>query len=575
MAELTEGSMAAPQPMSFAALISQPAPWHQAPMIRQVIILIGLAGAVALGVSAALWSQEPSMVPLYSQLQAEDAGKVREALTSRQVNYRIDPSSGAVLVAPAKVAELRMALAADGLPSRTGPIGLEMLQDEQSLTTSQFIESARYAHALETEIARSISELRNVRAARVHLALPKESVFIRRRTPPTASIVVSMLGGRMLDDQQVAAIVQLVSSSIPSMSADNVTVVDQGGRLYTERGGDRGISMSSRQFDYTQRLEDNYSQRIVNLLEPIVGLGKVRAQVTASLDFTQVESTSEQFDPAKQTVRSEQLQEDISDGPIGKALGIPGALTNQPPGAGTTNAADANAAQGDAEEGPIGNQSRSTVRNYEVDKTISVTRTPSGNIQRLAIAVVIDQKAVAPAEGAEAEATSEPYSAEELAQFESIIKESIGFNNDRGDSLQLVNSAFQRHTIEPIPEAPIWEDATIMSIVKGVLAFLGVVIVLMMIIKPVIKALVPAAANNTGAGGTGAAGGAAGGSNDLEGELQKPTKIEWNDEGIPINPEEEKRERDYINSLTYARQLVEQDPARAANLMKTWIKDTA
>ena len=468
-------------------------------------------------------------------------------------------------------------------------MGLEILNQEQDLTTSQFIETARYKHALENELARSISSLRNVNTARVHLALPKASIFVRQRVKPSASVVLAMYAGRALEAGQVAAIVHLVSSSIPEMNASQVTVVDQMGRLLSDGQSQGQLGQSVKQYDYTRLLENDYSDRIVNLLEPLVGFGKVRAQVAAKLDFTTEESASEAFDPNTQVVRSEQLSEnDTLSADVG-ATGIPGALSNRPPAAGSTDedAADAT----DAEASSQGNQSRSATRSYEIDKTVSYRRTSTGDIQRLAIAVVIDDKLVTvepppPPEGEEpdpeAVATIErqPYNEEELGKFLSLVKEAIGFDDARGDTISLINQSFLEEEIEPLPSPAIWEQAWFQSLLKQVLAAGFVLLLLIHVVRPMVKALLSPAARVLQVGEVGVDGmiddsamRAQGQATYMADRDARRRELQFDEQGRVVDPEEDHRRRSFDNNLGYARELIEEDPARAANLLRSWVEN--
>jgi len=265
--------------------LATPTPWRDAPVLRQVGVLAALAAVVAIGVAVALWSQTPNYRPLFSELAGSDAVSVTDALSASGVPFQIDAASGSILVPAERVNEIRMQLSAMGLPETSGAVGLEMLREKQDLSTSQFVEGVRYMHALETELARSISSLRNVRSARVHLAMPKESVFVRRRTPPSASVVLELSSGRRLQGDQVTAIVNLVSASIPAMTADRVTIVDQHGSLLTEARDNSQLMASSREYEYRRQMESDYQERILAVLEPLIGKGKVRAEVTAELNF--------------------------------------------------------------------------------------------------------------------------------------------------------------------------------------------------------------------------------------------------------------------------------------------------
>ena len=560
---------------------ASPVSWRDAPVARQMAVVVILAAAVAVGVAAALWSGETPMTPLFADMAPTEMGKVTDALKTSNTEFRIDSATGALLVPSDRAQSIRMQLASQGLPETGGPVGLEMLSEQQDLSTSQFVESARYLHALETELARSVSSLRSVKSARVHLALPKESVFVRRRTPPSASVVVALYRGRKLTQEHVTSIVNLISASVPSMSSDHVTVVDQHGSLLTESTTNKDLQTSTREYDYTRRMEEDYAARIVNLLEPVVGAGRVRAQVTAELDFNRTEVTSEAYEPEGQVIRSEQIAE--TENSLASALGIPGALTNQPPGEGTT---DADAAGGGGGGGG-GSQSRNATRNYEVDRTISHTRRASGAIQRLAIAVVIDNKPAAlivggdAAEGEEGGAAKGAYTDAEITRLTNVVRDTIGFSADRGDSLSVINSPFHIEEMEPLPSIPLYEQGWFQQLIKQVLAGIFIFALLYLIVRPIVRALlpvapdldeeedeaaVPAARIVVGDDGTAYAVG-----NDSEEEADEPLYV-VDESGRLLDPRDLDREESLRKRLLFARALVEEDPARAANVLRSWMK---
>lgn len=556
---------------------AHPAAWRDAPVARQLAVVVVLAAAVAVGVAAALWSGETPMVPLFANMAPAEIGKVTDALNTSNTQFRIDPKSGVLLVPTEEAQAIRMQLAAEGLPETGGPVGLEMLSEKQDLSTSQFVESARYLHALETELARSVSSLRNVKSARVHLALPKESVFVRRRTPPSASVIVALYRGRELSQEHVNSIINLISASVPSMSADHVAVVDQNGSLLTESSGNKDLRASSREYDYTRRLEGDYVARIVNLLEPIVGAGRVRAQVTAELDLNRTEVTSEVYAPEGQVIRSENISETESG--LAAALGIPGALTNQPPGAGTTDAASA---EGEASGGSSGSQSRNATRNYEVDRTISHTRRATGAIQRLAIAVILDNKPVS-LMGADAGEGEEglnkgAYSEPEIARLTEVIRDAIGFSADRGDSLSVINSAFYIEDIESLPEIPLYEKTWVQQLMKQALAGAFIFALLFLIVRPIVRALLPVApelVEEENAVQTRVVVGDDGTVYDRDGmteeEAEEPVYV-VDESGRMLDPRDIEREESLNKRLLFAKALVEEDPARAANVLRSWMK---
>ena len=339
------------------------------------------------------------------------------------IKFEVDQSNGAVMVPGSDLHTARMQLAKEGLPEGNA-MGFEMLQKEQGFGTSQFIETARFQRALEGELSRTIATLRNVVSARVHLAIPKRSVFLRDRAEPTASVMVDLYSGRSLGDEQIAAIVHLVSSSVPHLMPENVTVVDQRGNLLSSGESNNGLGHTSGQFSYKSKLELNYSDRIRELLEPIVGAGRVRATVNADLDFTVTERTQETYNPDLPALRSEQVSEDRSSSAAGPS-GVPGALSNQPPEAGVLRDPNAARAASDGAESALPrNTSKRSVRNYELDKTISHTKLATGNIRRLSIAVVIDNKQDLTDTG---ELVSKPWADDELTRFTTLVKEAVAF----------------------------------------------------------------------------------------------------------------------------------------------------
>ncbi len=546
--------------------------------VRHFGKLIGLAGAIAIGMVVVLWTAEPTYAPLYSNLSGRDATQVADTLMSRNIDFKLDASTGALLVDQAKLAEARLLLASQGLPEGSAK-GLEMLQQDQGLGTSQFIETARYNHALEAELVRSVEAIRAVEKARVHLAIPEQSIFIRNRTRPSASVVVKLYPGRTLNPGQVEAIVQMIASSIPGLEASSVKVVDQFGRLLTD-DADAGMALSSRQFEYTRKLEDKFVDRIINLLQPIVGDGRVNAQVAAQLDFSAVKSTREAYDPERSVIRSEQINEEESRN-MAQALGIPGALSNQPPGAAVID--DGEDAGGDeaADAAPAipSNQNRSATRNYEVDRVISHTSNPIGTIQRLSVAVVIDDKLVI---GEDGSTSKTPYSDEEIERFTSLVKETIGFEVNRGDSVSIVNASFleiEPPAVEPVPAwKALLEETWLVNLIKQVLGAIGVIIVYFIFVRPLLRSLsfkqgdadavaAPAVQSlGTPVAMAGAAPGQA-----VPGQQGAIANL-GNDPAAQL-AHFKHRDATYDQKVDMARSLVMDDPARVANVMKQWVSE--
>ncbi len=572
MADAATNQQALAQPAAAGAM--QPAVqinpidnFMQSTTVRHFGRLIGLAAAVAVGMVVVLWTSEPNYAPLYSNVTGQDAAEIANVLAANDIDYKVDANTGTIMVAQGKAAEARLKLASQGLPQGTTR-GLEMLQEDQGLGTSQFIESARYNHALEAELARSIESIRSVEQARVHLALPKQSIFIRNRTKPSASVVTKLYAGRRLNQEQVDAIVHMVASSIPLMEAAQVTVVDQFGRLLTGDHDDE-MAHTSKQFEYTRKLEDSYSNRIIQLLQPIVGEGKVNAQVSAALDFSEIESTREAYDPERSVVRSEQITEQETRD-LNEAMGIPGALSNQPPAAGTLDPAAAEAA---ANPNLPSNQNRSATRNFEVDRMISHTRNPRGSIQRLTVAVVIDSKTEVADDGS---VNKVNYSDEEIARFESLIKETIGFDQNRGDSVSVINQAFLPTEVE-IPEVPMWQslmgETWLVDLVKQVLGALGLLIVYLVFGRPFLKSLNPNKVEVEQRVVAGEALPAAAGETApalAEGQAAMPAIA-----SDPTNAAALIRQSDasHEQKVDMARNLVMDNPQRVANVMKQWVSD--
>ncbi|HED19704.1 MAG TPA: flagellar basal body M-ring protein FliF [Gammaproteobacteria bacterium] len=538
------------------------------PALRQIGLMVGLAASVALGVAVVLWSQQPTYTVLFANLGSKDAGEVVDSLQKSGIGFKVDETTGAVMVESGKVQSARMELAKDGLPEGNA-LGFEMLQKDQGFGTSQFIEKARYQRALEGELSRTISTLRNVKSARVHLAIPKRSVFLRERSDPSASVLVDLYSGRSLGDEQIAAIVHLVSSSVPHLKPANITMVDQRGELLSSAGSDDGMAPTSSQFSYNRKLEQNYANRIRRLLEPITGSGRVRASVNADLDFTVIERTQETYNPNRPQIkllRSEQLSEDSTTASAG-ASGVPGALSNQPPepaqvqqpGAGTAAGQDAGAQSTTANAAPM-NNSKSSIRNYELDKTISHTKLASGTIRRLSIAVVIDDKQELDDDN---KLVSKPWSEKELTRFTGLIKDAIGFDQQRGDTINLINSSFTpQPEAEALPELTLLEQPWVWDVAKQAVGALGLLIVVFGVLKPVMRSLAEKGAQSMRAGAMAPAGAGAGGAGEDQLSLSGAG---------PQQAQLAAPQMGYEQHLDAAKGVVGEDPKRVAQVVKNWV----
>ena len=535
-------------------------------LYRHATGLLALAGVITLGIGLIMWASKPTFVPVYDRINNHDAQSMAETLRADHIPFQIDNNSGLILVPAGQVQQARMKLSAEGLAD-TGGMGIEVLEKDQRLGTSQFVEKARYHHALETELSRTISSMRNIDSARVHLALPKQSVFIRDRAKPSASVMIKALPGRPIEDNQVTAIIHLVASSVPYLSSEQVTVVDQWGRLLSSSGDKSGMGIANEQFDYTRKLEDNYAKRIEELLTPVLGHGRVRTKVSAELDFSVREESKEQFDPDKTQIRSESTQEQRSNGAIA-AIGIPGALSNQPPGAGTTDKTNKNEKGGGKEPSNVSTQA---TRNYELDKTIIHSRKSQGTLQRLSIAVLVDDKISTNEAG---ETIRTPLTEEEIQTLTDIVKNSIGFNQARGDSVAVFNQSFQApREIEPVAEPAFYEQPWVWSMAKQIIVGIAILLLVIMVARPAMKNLksqTPAredpkltdnSKENTDTN-------LAPDQVSLTYTGNNPTNSQQDNlSQLPSPPEA------YGDLINMARGLAQEDPKRVAKVIKTWVQE--
>jgi flagellar M-ring protein FliF len=458
------------------------------PAVRQVLLLVGVAAAVATGFAIVLWSQSPGYTRLYGNLAASDVAAVAQALESAGIEHRVDVDTGSVSVPAARLHDARLELASRELP-KGGSVGMEMLADSPGFGVSQFMESARYQHALEAELARTISHLGVVQNARVHLAIPRHTSFLRDQRQASASVLLELYRGRSLEPDQASAIVHLVATSVPNLDPGRVTVIDQHGRLLSGADGNADAARSMESFRRARELEEIFRRRIEELLTPLVGPGRVRAQVVADLDFTVTERVQESYDPAKSALRSEQVSIERQDAVATAATGIPGALSNQPPGEG----APAAAAEGEASR-PVDVSEHST-RNYELDRTISHVRPESGRIERLSVAVLVDDS---PPDG-EAAAEYPPLTDADIERFTALVREAVGFRAERGDSVVVVKAAFREDAAPPgAPEPALWDKPVLRDALKQILGAVLVLAIAFGIVRPLLRNLVggpaPAAA---------------------------------------------------------------------------------
>ena len=440
-------------------------PFLQSANTRLMLMMGGAAAIVALMAGVWFWGQQPEYRVLFSNYADRDGGAIVASLQQMNVPYKIADGGGAILVPAPQVHDVRLRLASQGLP-RGGNIGFELMEN-QKLGISQFLEQVNFQRALEGELARTIQALAPVQNARVHLALPKASVFLREQQKPTASVLLNLHPGRSLEPQQVSAIVHLVASSIPELPVANVTVVDQNGNLLSDsKKTGNGNALDPAQLKYVNELQQSIAHRIESILTPILGASNVRAEVSADVDFSTSEQAAESYkpnpSPENATIRSQHSSEAQNTGST-NASGVPGALSNQPPQPGSAPAADANPASGNAQASstPSSRQKDNTV-NYEVDKTLRYTQQPMGGIRKLSVAVVVNYKQTLDKQG---KPVASALSDAEKSQIADLVREAMGYNKERGDTLNVVNSPFTSDKPQ-IGELPLWQQPEMRELAK-------------------------------------------------------------------------------------------------------------
>ena len=485
---LAETSSPPPGLMGQIPVLSQFKELHSS---QKLGLMIAAAAVIALMVGSWMWSQAPDYRVLYPNVSDKDGGAIITALEQMKVPYKFTEGGGSIQIPSNQIHEVRLRLASQGLP-KGGLVGFELMEN-QKLGSSQSLEQVNYQRATEGELARSIQSLASVESARVHLAISKPSVFVRDQQKTSASVLLNLRPGRTLEPAQASAIVHLVSSSIPGLGVKDITVVDQHGNLLSSQdsasmNAKLDVKLDPGQLKYVQELEQNYVRRIEAILSPITGSANVRAQVTADVDFALTERAEEIYRPNRRdtdpaAVRSQQSTETSSTSP--QSGGVPGALSNQPPGPATAPI-DAAGEEG-APATPSNLHKESTV-NYEVDKTIQHIRQPLGGVKRLSVAVVVNYRKETDAEG---KVEQRPLSAEEIAQINDLVKEAMGYSKDRGDTLNVANSPFNEIEAEVIPETPIWMNPVAWDWGKEIgkhLMIAGLVLYLLMgVLRPYLK----------------------------------------------------------------------------------------
>ena len=526
------------------------------PARQKMAMLAALAAAIALAVGVLLWSRAPEYTVLFSNLEERDGGAIVTALQAQNVPYKFNASGTAIMVPSESVHDIRLQLAAEGLP-RGGLVGFELMEN-QKLGVSQFHEQINYQRGLEGELSRTVQAIAAVAGARVHLAMPKRSAFLRDAKQPTASVFVNLHSGRNLNAAQVAGIVHLVASSVPNMSNDGVSVIDETGKLLTHRSDPlRDAGLDSTQLGYIEEVEAAYLRRIETILEPLVGKGNFRAQVNADIDFNRVEQTDERYKPnpsPDQAIRSQQSSEVVTRDP--DARGVPGALTNQPPVPATAPITDPAVNGAGSDQANILTRNSSATTNYEVDRTILHTKRALGTIQRLSVAVVVNHRGGTDKKG---EPTTTPPDEAELARINNLVREAVGFNAERGDTLSVAASAFAADLNAPFAEVPPWKDPEIIDIAKQALRYLLVLIVVAYVafgvIRPLMRSIAPPQDEE-----------------DEETDMAEGEGGEGEDDDAKVSLSKAATLQDSFDAkLARARELAKGDPRMVANLLKEWM----
>jgi flagellar M-ring protein FliF len=519
--------------------------------LKPIMLLVGLAAAVAMGVVVVLWSQEPVYSLLMTKIGNDEIAQVASSLESAGIPYKTDPGTGSVSVPANRVNEARIKLASEGLPNSGG---FASITKDNGFGTSQLMENARYQYAQEVELAKTIANLQSIEGARVHLAIPEQSAFIRDKKTPSASVFVQLKNGRRLESGQVTAIINLVASSVPGLDADHVTVVDQKGHLLSSPNGNDDFAMRDKQYEFAHSMEELYTQRIEELLTPLVGSGNVRAQVSADVEMAITEETNEQFNPQGQVVRSEQTSEENNKN-AGGVQGVPGALTNQPPAGGVAaapNAATNNTAtQTAAEESTTTSASKQSTRNYEIDRKLAYTKQLPGRLKRLSVAVLVDNLHTTDDKG---QVTETPFTPEQMDSMTKLVRDAVGFDEKRGDVVNVVNSSFRPVPAAPAGElqtVPLWERPMVRDIAKLVLGLIALLVLIFTVVRPLIRSVTATLTAMT-----------------TPPQLPAPPPSQ-----SAAAQQASAAAMGYEQQVANARSVVQQDPRRVAQVVKNWVSD--
>lgn len=540
---------------------------------QKLLLVAGIAAIVAVMVVFWLWSQKPDYRVLFSNFADKDGGAIVAELEKQNIPYKFSEGGSAILIPADQVHQVRLRLAAQGLP-KGGNIGFELLEN-QKFGVSQFVEQVNFQRGLEGELERSIQSISAVQAARIHLAIPKPSVFVREQQYPTASVLLNLHSGRRLDAQQVGAVVHLVASSVPNLSVDHVTVVDQNGNLLSDNAKQaKQNGLDPEQVAYVENMQNSIARRVESIITPIVGAKNVHAEASAEIDFSNTEQANESYKPnskpEEMAVRSAQSHESQSSN--NNTGAVPGALSNQPPGDATApiNAPNAQGAQPEGEgaapaaaPAPPQNTQKDNTTNYELDKTVSYIQQAKGGIKRLHVAVVVNHIPVVDSTG---KTTYRAMNAAEKQQVSDLAMQAMGFNRERGDTISVVNTPFISEAQEKLAEAPWWKDPMVIDYATQSLRFLAGVIVLVMLYKKLLK---PLANKLTGADKKALEAAAATALPRIEGDSRNGDDALVTLSGdAPALPGADSE--GLSQSLQAAKQVAKENPRMVANVVSNW-----
>ena len=538
----------------------------QSPLGKNFLRGLGVAALIAIGIALYMWNQPPEYRVLFSNFTDRDGGAITASLDQLNIKHKFSEGGGAILVPAEQVHDARLKLAAQGLP-KGGNVGFELMEN-QKLGVSQFLEQVNFQRALEGELAKSIQSVAAVDSARVHLALPKPSVFVREQQKPTASVLLNLHPGRALDQLQVSAIIHLVASSVPELLPANVTLVDQAGNLLSDNGKDKSAvgkekNLDPNQLKYVQQLQLSVIKQIESILTPIVGENNVRAEATADVDFSQVEQAAETYKPNSppelSSIRSQQTSE-TNGAASANPGGVPGALSNQPPGVATAplTAAAPTGAPGATPAGPT---HKDATTNYEVDKTVRYEQKSMGGLRRLSVAVVVNYRRTMDKAG---KVTVKPISPADMVQINNLVQEAMGYTKERGDSFSVANSAFDG--IDRPADATLewWRDAANLPLAKELAKFLITALILLYLFIKIVRPMLRPVFRKID-------------------DFSAPPVVEEvvEEEGEKVDEElitkqelaimEENTARGYRENLAMAKKLAAEDPRVVANVIKAWI----